>query len=435
MIKLATRNLKSNEFKERSRLSPQFFTRNRKINFVNLVTMIMNLVRKTTQIEIDKYITAVFSDRKRMTYTKQAFCEARQKLSPMAFTLLHDDLITNYFSDGDFKTYKSRRLLAIDGSILEIPNNIETQCAYGYATNGYKNIKTARALMSALYDLENKLIVSAQLDRYDSSERTLAKKNIEQMLSYDKYPIKNLILFDRGYPSIEFISYLMDMGIDFLMRSKENFLKEINELQGLDQEIEIEITKERQKQLKRQGFNIEIGKKIKIRVVKVILDSGEEETLITNLSSDELNYEEAKELYFKRWGIETNFDELKNRLQLENFSGEKPLIIEQDFYASLFVSNMASIICQDAQEELDEKNKQKQLKYKYVINKNILTGKLKDNLILVILEENDDTKDKMYWDFIKEIERNIVPIRKGRHFERKKTLKRNKYSKSKRKAL
>jgi hypothetical protein len=395
----------------------------------------MNLVRKTTQIEIDKYITAVFSDRKRMTYTKQAFCEARQKLSPMAFTLLHDDLITNYFSDGDFKTYKSRRLLAIDGSILEIPNNIETQCAYGYATNGYKNIKTARALMSALYDLENKLIVSAQLDRYDSSERTLAKKNIEQMLSYDKYPIKNLILFDRGYPSIEFISYLMDMGIDFLMRSKENFLKEINELQGLDQEIEIEITKERQKQLKRQGFNIEIGKKIKIRVVKVILDSGEEETLITNLSSDELNYEEAKELYFKRWGIETNFDELKNRLQLENFSGEKPLIIEQDFYASLFVSNMASIICQDAQEELDEKNKQKQLKYKYVINKNILTGKLKDNLILVILEENDDTKDKMYWDFIKEIERNIVPIRKGRHFERKKTLKRNKYSKSKRKAL
>jgi len=49
--------------------------------------------------------------------------------------------------------------------------------------------------------------------------------------------------------------------------------------------------------------------------------------LITNLSKNELKYEESKELYFKRWGIKTKFDKLKNKFQIENFSGIKPLII------------------------------------------------------------------------------------------------------------
>lgn len=69
-----------------------------------------------------------------------------------------------------------------------------------------------------------------------------------------------------------------------------------------------------------------------------------------------LKYEEFKGLYFKRWGIETKFDELKNKFQIENFSGIKPVIIEQDFYAILLLSNIASIFEQEAQEELKEKN-------------------------------------------------------------------------------
>lgn len=70
-----------------------------------------------------------------------------------------------------------------------------------------------------------------------------------------------------------------------------------------------------------------VGTVIKLRVLKVVLDTGEVEILITNLTEDELKYEDSKELYFKRWGIETKFDELKNKFQIENFSGMKPIII------------------------------------------------------------------------------------------------------------
>jgi hypothetical protein len=37
------------------------------------------------------------------------------------------------------------------------------------------------------------------------------------------------------------------------------------------------------------------------------LDHGELETLITNIGAEVLGYEEFKELYHRRWGIETKY--------------------------------------------------------------------------------------------------------------------------------
>ncbi len=59
---------------------------------------------------------------------------------------------------------------------------------------------------------------------------------------------------------------------------------------------------------------------MRIRVIKAALPSGEIEALLTNLTEEQLPAAEAGELYFKRWGIETAYDTLKSKLQLENFS-------------------------------------------------------------------------------------------------------------------
>ena len=110
------------------------------------------------------------------------------------------------------------------------------------------------------------------------------------------------------------------------------------------------------------------------------------------------------------------------------------MIIEQDFYAILLLSNIASIFEQEAQEELKEKNEKKNLKYEYKINKNILVGKLKDSLIEMLLEQDDEKKDLLYTRFVKEVQRNVVPIIKERVFERKWSCT-NKHSKARRRAL
>lgn len=395
--------------------------------------MMLNMMRRTLQLEIDEFMESIQVNDNRISYTKQSFSEARQKLSPNAFKILNDQLIMDFYNDEDYKKYKGYRLLCLDASILEIPNNPETKNIYGYAKNGY-GCEIARAMSSSLYDLENNIIVSSKIDKYKSCERTLAKENIENLLSYGHKHINNLILFDRGYPSLDFILYLIEKDIAFLMRAYQPSLKEINNA-GNDEEIIIEIDQARYKKLREASINVESGKSFKIRVIRVKLKTGEEEILITNLFSDILSCEEAKELYFKRWGIETKFDDLKNKLEIENFSGEKSLIIEQDYYASVFISNIAGLIRLNAEEERKSNTSNKQLKYDYKINNNILIGKLRDKLIWLLLEKNDTRRESMYNDFLQEVQRNVIPIRKNRQFNRNKSLRSNKFSKNKRRCL
>ena len=77
-------------------------------------------------------------------------------------------------------------------------------------------------------------------------------------------------------------------------------------------------------------------------MIKVVLSSGETETLVTNLSSKTFQTEEAGTLYFKRWGIEIKFDSLKNRLALENMSGRRPVTVYQDFWATMYIGSAES---------------------------------------------------------------------------------------------
>lgn len=426
----------SNDLKEKARVHKKDFTRTRKVGFLTLMCIILNMIKKSTQLEIDEFLKRFNPEGVNIkTYTKQSFSEARQKLSPEAFTILNDAFIEKFYEDGDFKKYKGYRLLAIDGCSTEVPNNIETREYFGYVKNQSKELKLARALSSKVYDVENKLLVSSILGRCDTSERELAIKNIEKIQGMWNGSIKDLILFDRGYPSLAFISYLNSKGIKFLMRAPMSCLSEIRCTQTIDENVEIKVTKDRAKELKRQGTPMPTGTIIKLRVLRIMLDTGEIEILITNLIQNELSHEESKDLYFKRWGIETKFDELKNKFEIENFSGEKPLIVEQDYYATVLLSNIASIFEQEAEEELNEQNAKKSLKHEYKINKNILVGKLKNNLIEILLEENSMQKSILYSQFLEEIKRNVVPVIKNRAFERNKIIRSNKYSKARKRAL
>jgi phosphoenolpyruvate carboxylase len=109
---------------------------------------------------------------------------------------------------------------------------------------------------------------------------------------------------------------------------------------------------------------------------------------------------------------------LKNKLQIENFSGYTTIAIEQDFYASIYLNNIAAGFKYDIQ---NSKEIKKQVtKYTYKINENILIGKLKNRLIKAILSDDEAYTDKIIDRLIKEIGRNIIPIRPNRQNQRKK---------------
>lgn len=79
------------------------------------------------------------------------------------------------------------------------------------------DIKQSLALTSLLYDPLNYITIDAQLAPYASSERSLLLKHLDKVKEGD------LLLLDRGYPSIAFIYLLTAKKVEFCMRMKEDW--------------------------------------------------------------------------------------------------------------------------------------------------------------------------------------------------------------------
>ena len=171
----------------------------------------------------------------------------------------------------------------------------------------------------------------------------------------------------------------------------------------------------------------------RVRIISRRLSTGETEKLITNIYDESFTTNDFKKLYFKRWGIETKYSQLKSRYELENFSGCLPIAIEQDFYANIYLSNMLVLAKDEANEKV--KKEKKNLKYEYKVNMNIFIGKMIPMLVCVFLEEDSDKRGKMYVKVMKSIEKNIVPIRPERSFPRREPSRKTKYPYTRRRAL
>jgi hypothetical protein len=397
-----------------NRVKPEYFTRSGKMKFSESILFMLNAVKKTMQVELNIFFENVL--KRDYSISKQAYSELRQKIEPKVFIELNDLLNEVVYQQcKDFKLWNGYRLSAIDASVIEIPDTKELRDKFGYIEN--QHYKIARAKVSCIYDVINKIVIKSTIDNRNIGERDMAKTMILQML--ENRIEKELILFDRGYPSADFIEFLIKNKIDFVIRVPKNHSAEVMKAKRSDQIIKIKNA---------NGV-------FSVRLVRFMLDSGEEEILLTSLMDKSLDIECFKKLYFMRWGIEIKFDELKNKLEIENFTGKTKIAIEQDFYASIYLSNMAELARQNSDNVIKAKNSDKVLKHEYKTNLNILIGTLKDKLVLMMLEPNPRKRDKIYKKIIDTISRNCVPIRNGRSNPRIKKKSSRKYKTSQKQCL
>lgn len=154
---------------------------------------------------------------------------------------------------------------------------------------------------------------------------------------------------------------------------------------------------------------------MKVRLIRIDLPSGEIEILMTSLlDSKKYPTNIFKELYFIRWGVETFYDELKNKLKLEYFTGYSQISILQDFYCAIFISNLQSVIVNDLQEELKIMNQKTKLDYK--INTNLSYGFLKNRILELLFKEAP--LEQVFNELETLFLQNKVPIRKNRNNKR-----------------
>lgn len=117
--------------------------------------------------------------------------------------------------------------------------------------------------------------------------------------------------------------------------------------------------------------------------------NGETEILVTDLL-DPVAYPTAEfgPLYHRRWGVETFYGRLKTRLGLENFSGTSVEAIKQDFFATVFITGLESVLTDTAQAQLAARSSQTQ--HLYQVNRVVSFNTIKNHVLDLFYTETDD---------------------------------------------
>lgn len=369
----------------------------------------MNFLRKSLALEIENF-TSMFDTVFKSKFSKSAFVQARKKIKPEVFDKLSQVLINEFYTDNDaaLKLWNGFRLLAVDGSRITLPITDELKTIYG-ETKNQTDTSVVQARCSVIYDVLNTYVLDGALEPLMRGERDLALTHLEHCKKND------LILYDRGYPSYDFINEHIKRGFDYLMRVKISF-------SGLIKDFEMSGKKSLVVEMY-PGKNVDVSDKeytkktpITVRLVRVELEKGQVEILITSLlDSKRYPTSQFQKLYFKRWGVETFYDELKNKLRVEHFSGYSNQSILQDFKAALFVSNVQTLIVSELEDELKESNLGK--KYDYKVNTNVSYGLLKNGVVVLFLNE-EPTGTDIVVELKSLYKSHLVPIRPNRKFER-----------------
>jgi hypothetical protein len=298
-----------------------------------------------------------------LTVSNMAYSKARRKLKHTAFIELNQTaVITTMYEDGDYQTFKGFRILACDGSKIRLPEDdpevIELFGSQSYA-NGQPGItgEHAMALASVFYDVLNRVALDAQLLPVAIHEVTAAITQLHDHFLASQLTKDDLIVQDRGYHSYRMLAALATTPAAFVIRGKRNSGMRIVDdmLAGNGSDDRIGTVTVPEHLAERPGYQ-GLPASLKLRFVRVTLKDGTIEVLVTSVRDRKrLSVSDLKELYYLRWGIETFFGILKNRLTLVNFSGYSVEAIRQDFFVTVFLGGVESIFIEDAEATLTKR--------------------------------------------------------------------------------
>jgi len=371
---------------ERHKRRPQDFTRRRQMHFVRGVVFLLQKTVRSMQLHLHQFFESL--EQPGQSVTASAWSQARLKLHHTVFIELNQRAILErvYQAGSSFevKKWRGHRVLAIDSSLLHLPNTESVGKEFGWVACQNQEGRCGRyaqGRLSVLTDVLNRLALDTLLVGWEVSERALALEHFSALSPED------ITLLDRGFASYELFARFIAHQRYFVCRCARSSFGEVNRLFAQNQAgrsviLELRPPNGTVGQIREAA----LAERITVRLVTVRLSTGELEVLATNLMEERL-YEPAAlgELYHYRWGIETYYGLLKSRLDLENFTGHSVQAVRQDVYATLFLSNLESVLTRPAQGELTKASAQRQ--HAAQVNRAVSFHALKLHIIELLLSQ------------------------------------------------
>ena len=256
--------------------------------------------------------------------TARGYSQGRQQRRHTAFIELNRALIVPFSRAHTPKTDQGLRILACDGSKIRLPTHptIAEHCGAIASVTGAAPCGIAYGMPDGL----NKIGLDGQLAAAAAYEVDLALAALEQTTAHD------WLLYERTFAAYRLLATLVRCQRHFVMRCSAGCFAVAQALFAADQETRQRATlcvpAAQKKRSRQAGLPLSSG----VRFVAGRLSTGGLAVLVTSLL-EQADWPAAafKPIYNLRWGVETRFDLIKNRLSLENFSGKTVQAVRQDF--------------------------------------------------------------------------------------------------------
>lgn len=379
------------------------FSRSRKLDMETLIKFLIFIKGGSIQKELNDAGIDVW---------KSAFSQSRKKIFGTDMENVLEDF-NQRCKAMDTKTYKGYRILAVDGTAINIARNPESN-TYIQTKSDRRGYNQLHANM--MYDVLNQVYLHCTVNTDEIG-------GLLFMLEWFDYAPNTIIITDRGYESYNTFACLFEKGIHFLIRVKQknSAMREIRHLpmEELDKDISFVITttqtnadkannyiyvQQTKKDKQRTRWNFYSPYPMTLRIVRVLLDNGEYETLATNLPRDIFTAEDIKELYSQRWQIELSFRNAKyTGVALTRLHGKSEEFAQQEIFASMVFSNFCNRIINQIIIENDDTKM-----HEYKVNRKMAVDFCRE-----FYQKKISSKQ-----LIEKITKYTEPVRKGRKSER-----------------
>lgn len=387
----------SERFLRRSTKRQVDFSRRRKMSFTAYIYAIIQNLKSSLQVGLNAFFDAQKNGK--IEYSKQAFSKGRQRIKPEAFQELFQAVVEQFYEKAEVSSWHGYQLFGIDGTRLNLPCTNELSELYGtQISNGTPQVQ---ALVSCVYDLLNGIIVDTRFAHCRSNERDAAKDMITA------FHLKNVpnpvFIMDRGYPSAELIDAIVNTGHKFMMRCSKEFLHSMK-LTAQDNTFEYKFAR--------------LNHSLKLRVLKLQLFNGDTEYIATNIFDPRIALDDFKWAYQKRWGIETKYNDVKNKLEIESFTGYSPDAVLQDFYAAMFLANLAGVLEFAFHEEIEAAHIKPENRYTYRLNVAATISELKRTVVEMLSTPSRLKRERLFAQINFRLKNAVLPVRPNRSSER-----------------
>lgn len=257
---------------------------------------------------------------------RSGISQARSRVGAQPLERLHDEVV------GPLATpqtrgawYRRWRLVALDGSTLDVPDTAENAAAFGRPKNGRGAGAFPQLRLVSLVEGGTRVLFGTRMGPYSTGELTLAR----EVLPFVRPDM--LLLADRLFYSYALWAAALETGAALVWRVQSRLRLPCETRLEDGSYLSRVYASEKDRKAQRNP--------LAVRVVEYALDGPEAKAdcyrLVTSIFDPlEAPAGELAALYPERWGIETALDELKTHLRGNRvvLRSKRPELVRQELY-------------------------------------------------------------------------------------------------------